>query len=59
MATTTEASIRAIEADGVMYLALPDVAALLLDTAATLEGADVMAAEALRSLSAGFARYGG
>jgi hypothetical protein len=54
-----EALLRVVNADGVTYLALPDVAALLLDTAATLDGTEVTAADALRSLSAGLAGHGG
>jgi hypothetical protein len=54
-----EALLRVVNADGVTYLALPDVAALLLDAAASLDGSEVTAADALRSLSTGLARYGG
>lgn len=58
--TTTEASLRVRTGpDDVTYVALDDVAALLLDTAATLDGTAVTAPEALRSISVGLANYGG
>jgi hypothetical protein len=57
--TTSEATLRAVHVDDVTYLALPDVAALLLDTAASLDGFEVTATDALRSLSTGLAEYGG
>jgi hypothetical protein len=56
---TSEATLRAVQVDDVTYLALPDVAALLLDVAASLDGSEVTAAGALRSLSTGLAEYGG
>lgn len=55
---TTQASIRIVTADGLPYLALPDVAAVLLDAAADLDQAPaVTASDALRSLAAGLASY--
>ncbi len=38
-----------------MYVALDDIAALLLDTAATVDGREIAASAVLRSLVAGMA----
>ncbi len=43
--------------DGVTYLALPDVAALLLTAASTVEGTAVPADDALRSVSLALDMY--
>ncbi len=50
-----EANIRAITIEVTMFVALDDVAALLLDTAATVDGREMTASDVLRSLAAGMA----
>jgi hypothetical protein len=56
---THEATVRMVTADSVTYLALPDVAALLLDTADTLDdNPGLSGAGALRSIATGLAKYG-
>lgn len=54
----TDARIRARTVDDVVFLALPDVAAMLLDAAATVSDAPDPADEALRSLASGLVQYG-
>ncbi len=51
-----EADIRTVTLEETMYVALDDVAALLLDTAAAVEGHEMTACDVLRSLAAGMAR---
>lgn len=57
--TPTDALIRArTDDDGVVFLALPDVAALLLDVALTAEGTGMKAEDALTPLATALLQYG-
>jgi dsDNA-binding SOS-regulon protein len=56
---TSEAMLRTIKAEGDTYVAMLDVAALLLDIADTVDSAPgITAADTLRSLAAGLTGYG-
>lgn len=55
---TAEASLRIVTgSDGITYVAVDDMAALLLDTAVTLDGVEITASDAMRSMSSGLAKY--
>ena len=52
------ADLRMVNAEGVTYVALSDVAALLLDAAEAMDQTpQISASAAMRSLSAGLAQY--
>ncbi len=53
-----EANLRVVTIEATMFVALDDVAALLLDTAATVDGQEMAASAVLRSMAAGMARVG-
>ncbi len=53
-----EANLRAVTIEETMYVALDDIAALLLDTAASVDGHEMAASAVLRSLAAGIAGRG-
>lgn len=56
--TTDAALLRRVNVHGVTYVALHDVAALLLDTAESLDAVpEITAGTALRSVASGFAEY--
>ncbi len=50
-----EANLRVVTIEETMFVALDDVAALLLDTAATVDDHEIAASAVLRSLAAGMA----
>ncbi len=52
------ANVRAVTLQETVYVALDDVAALLLDTAATVDGHAIAPSAVLRSLAAGLAGVG-
>jgi hypothetical protein len=55
---TTEATVRAMHADGTTWLSCLDVAVLLLDAAATADAhPDLTAGAALRGIAAGLGQY--
>lgn len=54
------ADLRIVHADGVSYVALVDVGALLLDAAISVEQTpDLSAADVLRSIAEGIGAYAG